>query len=106
MKALVCATLGMLFAAISTPSYAAAVDGARTLPRRASTIVLETADRRCTRGQSGRHCRTVEPRRAPEANRNGYGYVYGAPKAEFYPTGSSVWWQAMEREGRTGISPD
>ena len=104
MKALVCAALGALLAATSTPSYAAALNGARTLPRRASSDVLLTADRRCTRGQSGRHCRTVEPRRAPEANR--YGYVYGAPKAEFYPTGSSGWWQAMEREGRTGISPD
>ena len=106
MKALVCAAFGALLAAVSTPSHAAALDGARTLRGHASPAVHQVVDRRCTNKQGGRHCRIPAPRRAPETNHNGYGYAYGAPKAEFYPTGSSAWWQAMEREGRTGISPD
>jgi hypothetical protein len=106
MKALVCAALGALLAAISTPSYAAALDSARTLRGHASPAAQQVADKRCTNKQGGRHCRNPSPRRAPATNQNGYGYAYGAPKAEFYPAGSSAWWQAMEREGRTGISPD
>ncbi len=106
MKALVCAALGALLAAMSSPSHAAALDGAPALRGHASTAVHQVADKRCTNRQVGRHCRIPVPRRAPEANQHGYGYAYGAPKAEFYPTGSSAWWQAMEREGRTGISPD
>jgi hypothetical protein len=106
MKTLVCAALGTLFAALSTSSHAAALDGARTLPHGAAAIILQAADRPCTSRQGGRHCRNATPRRTPEAIQSGYGYAYGTPKAEFYPTGSSAWWRAMEREGRTGQTPD
>ena len=47
--------------------------------------------RRCSYGRYGRYGR-------------GYGFSYGNPKAEFYRPGSHAWWDAMEREGRTGGS--
>jgi hypothetical protein len=31
-----------------------------------------------------------------------YGYLYGRPRPEFYPTGSTAWWRAMDYEGRGG----
>jgi hypothetical protein len=32
----------------------------------------------------------------------GYGYYYGRPRPEAFPTGSSAWWRAMDYEGRGG----
>jgi len=31
-------------------------------------------------------------------------FTYGSPKAENFPAGTRDWWEAMVREGRTGIS--
>jgi hypothetical protein len=106
MKALVCAGLGALFTGLSIPPHAAALDGVRALHRHADPAVHQVVDKRCTSRQGGRHCRNALPRRTAEAKQRGYGYAYGAPKAEFYPMGSAEWWQAMEREGRTGNTRD
>lgn len=31
-----------------------------------------------------------------------YGYDYGRPRPEEFPTGSTAWWRAMDYEGRGG----
>jgi hypothetical protein len=88
--------------------HAAALDGVGPLNRPSSSMVEKVAERRCSRHSRARHCREGTRQRLP-SDRNtgrGYGYAYGTPKAEFYPTGSSAWWQAMEREGRTGYRSD
>jgi hypothetical protein len=108
MKALAGAALGALFASTLGAPPAAALAGLAALEGRISPAVHQVADRRCGPGQGGRHCRRAKPRRQaePRQREQGYGYSYGTPRAEFYATGSSSWWQAMEREGRTGLSPD
>jgi hypothetical protein len=107
MRALICAASGALLIAISTtPPQAAPLNGTAASSHHAGSAVVEVADRRCSRRNRSRHCRDAEQQRAPKTNQEGYGYSYGAPRAEFYPAGSAAWWQAMEREGRTGITPD
>ena len=102
MRVLASAALAAFLAATFSPSDATALSGV-SQPGYAGSSVQTVVYRRCTIRQGRRHCRNVEPRRAPpEQTERGYGYDYGTPKAEFYPTGSSAWWQAMEREGRTG----
>jgi hypothetical protein len=106
MRLLASAALAAFLAAASSPSGATALSGVNQ-PGYAGSSVHAVAYRRCTIRQGRRHCRNVEPRRAPsEQTERGYGYDYGTPPPEFYPTGSSAWWQAMEREGRTGRSRD
>jgi hypothetical protein len=107
MKALAGAALGALFASTLGAPPAAALAGLGALEGGISPAVLQVADRRCTQ-KGGRHCPQGRPRRKtePRQREQGYGYSYGTPRAEFYATGSSSWWQAMEREGRTGLSPD
>jgi hypothetical protein len=108
MKALIGVILGALAGAdLAAPS--AFAQG--TLPPPAGyggPAVLQIAERRCAPGERGRNCRQGQRHRnaQPRPKEQGYGYSYGAPRAEFYPAGSSAWWQAMEREGRTGITPD
>ena len=51
----------------------------------------EKIARRCWWRHGVRHCSRV------------YGYrSYGYGRAEDYPTGSTRWWQQMDREGRGG----
>jgi hypothetical protein len=106
MKALICAAAGGLLLAASSSPQAAALDGTGGLSRHVSSVVEKVADRRCSPRNRSRHCRNAEQQPAPKASQSGYGYSYGAPRAEFYPTGSAAWWQAMQREGRTGVAPD
>lgn len=99
--------LGVVLATTFIPLQASALGGVRVPQVSGARLPVHmVADRRCTPRRGGRPCRNVEPRRTPEANQNGYGYSYGAPRPEFYPIGSSAWWQAMEREGRTGQGPE
>ena len=88
------------------PPPAAAVSVHADLNRHVDPAVTQVVDRRCSGRKGARNCRNREPQRTSKAIQDGYGYAYGAPKAEFYPTGTTSWWQAMEREGRTGHSPD
>jgi uncharacterized protein YcfJ len=106
MRVLASAALGAVLAAGFSAPDATALSGV-SQPGYAGPAVHAVAYRRCTMRQGRRHCRNVESRRVPpRETQRGYGYDYGTPKAEFYPTGSSAWWQAMEREGRTGRSRD
>jgi hypothetical protein len=108
MQALLGAAFGALLAATLGAAPAAAVQGLRALEGHAGPAVHQIADRRCGPGQGGRHCRRAKPRRQVESTQKeeGYGYSYGNPRAEFYPTGTTHWWRAMEREGRTAVTPD
>jgi len=76
--------------------------------RSASIVERAAARRQCRRVNGVLRCRSAAARpqvRATEPGQ-GYGYSYGTPRPEFYPTGTSAWWQAMEREGRTGNGPE
>jgi hypothetical protein len=107
MQALLGAAFGTLLAA-TLGAPAAAGTGLRALEDHASPVVHQIADRRCTPRQGGRRCHQLQPPRqaAPRQKEEGYGYSYGVPRAEFYPTGSAHWWRAMELEGRTAVTPD
>ena len=60
----------------------------------------EVAYRRCWRRNGERHCRWYgSPYRG---NGYGYGYSRGPTYPEAYRTGSSRWWQEMDREDRGG----
>ena len=86
-------------------AYAAPVDAvAKALADqvRAGAAIEKAAYRHCSWRQGVRYCRPSAERPRTREHRSGYGYAYGSPPAEFYPTGSAAWWQAMEREGRTG----
>ena len=87
-------------------AYAAPVGGlakALAFPVRADVAIEKVAYGHCSwRRQGVRYCRRSAERPRIREYGSGYGYDYGAPRAEFYPAGSSAWWQAMEREGRTG----
>ena len=47
------------------------------------------------------HGCVADPGNLTQASAN-KAFTYGSPKAENFPSGSREWWQAMEREGRTG----
>ena len=97
----------VLFFMLPAAAYAAPVGGvAKALadPVRAGATIEKVAYGRCSWRHGVRHCRRSAER--TRVREYGYGYDYGAPRAEFYPTGSAAWWQAMEREGRTGIRRD
>ena len=70
---------------------------------RADAPIEKVAHGHCWWRQGVRYCRRSAERARIRQYGSGYGYDYGAPRAEFYPTGSTAWWQAMEREGRTGF---
>ena len=62
------------------------------------TSAVETvAARRCWWRNGERHCSRARARRPQE-----YGYYYGRPRPEDFPTGSTAWWRAMDEEGRGG----
>jgi len=111
MKPLTYAASGALLVAIlSAAPHAAALDVAAGLTiteARSVSAVDKVVDRRCWRRNGVRHCReSTERRTGNDSSQSGYGYSYGAPRAEFYPAGSAAWWQAMEREGRTANPPN
>ena len=98
-----------LFFLLPATAYAAPVDAVAKAVAdqvRAGPAIEKAAYRHCSWRQGVRYCRPSANRPRIRERGSGYGYDYGAPRAEFYPTGSAAWWQAMEREGRTGISPD
>jgi len=95
----------VLFFMLPAVACAAPVDGvARVLAdqARAAATIEKASSRHCSWRQGVRYCRPSAERPRIREYGSGYGYDYGAPRAEFYPTGSAAWWQAMEREGRTG----
>ena len=97
-----------LFFILPAAAYAAPVGGvAKDLadPVRAGATIEKVAYGHCSWRQGVRYCRRSAERPRVREYGSGYGYDYGAPRAEFYPTGSTAWWQAMEREGRTGLPP-
>jgi hypothetical protein len=111
MKTLIHAASGaLLVATLSVTSHAAALDlaaGFMITEARSTSAVDKVADKRCWARNGVRHCReNTERRRSNDSAQNGYGYSYGAPRAEFYPAGSAAWWHAMEREGRTANPPN
>jgi hypothetical protein len=67
----------------------------------AGSLAEKAASRGCWWRNGVRYCGRAA-RRGYDYRPEGYGYTYGNPKAEAYPTGTSDWWNAMEREGRTG----
>ena len=73
-----------------------------------ASSVEKAAYSKCWWRDGVRHCRrsAERPRLNGSTKEPGYGYSFGNPRAETYPTGTAAWWQAMEREGRTGLSPD
>jgi hypothetical protein len=96
----------VLLFVLPAAAYAAPVDGvAKALanPVSAGAAIEKVAYGRCSWRHGVRYCRRSAERPRVREYGSGYGYDYGAPRAEFYPTGSEAWWQAMEREGRTGI---
>lgn len=111
MRTLILAASGVLLVAIlSTTPHAAALNpaaGFMITEARSISAVEKVVDRRCWWRNGVRHCReSTERRRSNDSSQNGYGYSYGAPRAEFYPAGSTAWWLAMEREGRTANPPN
>lgn len=78
--------------------------GSATLARQAAAgSIVEQAARRCWWRNGERRCGRIGNRDHDyRPDGNGYGFTYGNPKAEAYPTGTREWWNAMEREGRTG----
>ncbi len=112
MKSPIPLASGVLLIALAySPSPAAALKtGAGAVPREAlsASDVHAAANRHCARRNGVRHCRQAAAAPAPssEFDREGYGYTYGAPRAEFYPAGTMHWWRAMEREGRTANPPN
>src|SRR5262245_45636916 len=103
MKAPIQLASGVLVIAFSWGAIPAAAFDARAGTvigeARVASDVQMAASRRCRRRNGIRQCGQVAERRPRrESNREGYGYTYGAPRAEFYSTGSGDWWRAMERE--------
>lgn len=93
MGAAGCALLGVA----SLPASAAPasnIAGMMASTPEDSAGVTKAAYRSCWWHHGVRHCgwRRGEP----------YGYYYGRPRAEEFPTGSSAWWRAMDYEGRGG----
>jgi hypothetical protein len=66
-----------------------------------ASAVEKVARRRCWWQDGERHC--TRARYRPRAYDDGYyGWTYGRPRPEDYPTGSTAWWRAMDYEGRGG----
>lgn len=62
----------------------------------AASVVEKAAYRNCRWRNGARHCH-----RRGDGPRV-YGYSYGRPRPEAFPTGSAAWWRAMDYEGRGG----
>jgi hypothetical protein len=86
--------------ALGTPAGQAAPSAslAKTMAAVGAQAKPETiAYRRCWLRNGQRYCRWYE------SPYRGYGYRYYGPTIpEAYPTGSSRWWQEMDREDRGG----
>jgi hypothetical protein len=92
------AAVGAVLVVSSLPISASAA-GPFVGAKMASPQLSENAAyRRCAWRHGVRYCGYSRYRRYG----SGYGFSYGNPKAEFYRPGSHAWWDAMEREGRTG----
>ncbi len=85
--------------------YAAPVGfgpGALAVEARTVTAIEQAAYRRCTWRNGARVCRRGVQRPYAYRGEPSYGFSYGNPTPESLPTGSTAWWEAMERWGRTG----
>jgi hypothetical protein len=97
----------VLLALGPTALYAAPLSsgaGSLALEARMSTAVERAASRQCYWRNGARVCRRGAQR--PYAYRPqpqpSLGFSYGNPIPESLPPGSTAWWEAMERWGRTG----
>ena len=68
---------------------------------RTASPVEQAAHRRCYRRNGVRVCRGAQRTYGYRAEPS-LGFTYGNPRPESLPTGSTAWWEAMERWGRTG----
>jgi hypothetical protein len=62
-----------------------------------NSVVDQVAYRQCCWRKGVKRCGWVDE---PGVER--YGYYYGRPRPEAFPTGSTAWWRAMDSEGRGG----
>jgi hypothetical protein len=91
---------GICMLVLATPSSEAApagagVQGFAPSANEEGSGVQSIAYRRCWWRHGVRHCRRYRGR--------GYGYRQWRPRdPEAYPTGSSYWWQEMDRQDRGG----
>ena len=70
-----------------------------------SEMTAQQIEQIITASNGERVCVNVADRgKRVSANGNQSAFTYGSPKAENFPTGSMEWWEAMQREGRTGIT--
>jgi len=94
------AALFVMLPAVACAAPVGSVAKGLANPARAGATIERVAY--CSWRQGVRYCRPSAERPRIREYGSGYGYEYGAPRPEFYPAGSAAWWQAMEREGRTG----
>jgi hypothetical protein len=69
---------------------------------RMATPVEQVASRRCYWRGGVRVCRPSAQRPYAYRAESNLGFTYGNPRPESLPPGSTAWWEAMERWGRTG----
>ena len=76
--------------------------GALATEARITTAVGQAAYRRCTGRNGARVCPRTTHRPYAYRGEPSYGFAYGNPSPDSLPFGTSEWWRAMERWGRTG----
>jgi hypothetical protein len=99
--------LASLFAATTLASMAGAANAAPlgAAPQAAAGVTTQSqaepvAYRRCWWEDGYRVCRRVGPPVYGYRTYNRYGI--GTERPESYPTGSTAWWRAMDRDNRGG----
>jgi hypothetical protein len=106
LRGAACAALLLIAPAAAYAAPAGTVTRALADQARVDASIDLVAYRHCSWRNGVRHCRRIAARPRVQEPGTGYGYAYGTPRAEFYPTGSTAWWHAMEREGRVFRGPN
>jgi len=92
----VCGATSLGLGALGAQAAPAALGMMRTMAAvGAQSKPQDVAYRRCWWRHGHRHCKLYD------GSYRGYGY-YGPNLPEAYPTGSSRWWEEMDREDRGG----